>query len=92
VVLAVPSHALRESLEDWRELHPGTAIFVSLIKGIELDTRKRASQIIREVLDAPYSHVVVVSGPNLARECARRMPGATVAAGPESSSSSASRR
>jgi glycerol-3-phosphate dehydrogenase (NAD(P)+) len=84
VVLAVPSHALRANLEDWGETVPRTATFVSLIKGIELETRKRASQVVREVVDAPYSRVVVVSGPNLARECARRLPGATVAAGPES--------
>jgi glycerol-3-phosphate dehydrogenase (NAD(P)+) len=84
VVLAIPSHALRVCLEDWRDIAPTGTPYVSLIKGIEIDSRKRASQIIREVLDAPYSHVVVVSGPNLAKECARRMPGATVAACPES--------
>jgi glycerol-3-phosphate dehydrogenase (NAD(P)+) len=84
VVLATPSHALRHSLETWRDLMPSRATFASLIKGIELESHRRASQIIREVLDAPYSHVVVVSGPNLAKECARRMPGGTVVAGPES--------
>jgi glycerol-3-phosphate dehydrogenase (NAD(P)+) len=84
VVLAVPSHALRDSLEGWRDLVPRRAIYASLIKGIELQTRLRASQVIRQVLDLPHSHVVVVSGPNLAKECARRMPGGTVAAGPES--------
>jgi glycerol-3-phosphate dehydrogenase (NAD(P)+) len=83
VVLAVPSHALRESLVGWRDLMPAGATYASLIKGIELESRRRASQVIREVLDAPYSHVVVVSGPNLAKECARRMPGGTVVAGPE---------
>jgi glycerol-3-phosphate dehydrogenase (NAD(P)+) len=84
IVLAIPSHALRENLTGWVDDVGRNAIFVSLIKGIELETRKRASQIVRAVLDVPYSHVVVVSGPNLAKECARRMPGATVAAGPES--------
>jgi glycerol-3-phosphate dehydrogenase (NAD(P)+) len=84
VVLAVPSHALRASLEAWRETFPRAATAVSLIKGIELESRRRASEVIREVLDLPFSHVVVVSGPNLARECARKLPGATVAAGPES--------
>lgn len=83
VVLAVPSHALRDNLEAWKAAAPRGAIYVSLIKGIELSSRRRASQIIREVLDLPHSHCVVVSGPNLAKECARRMPGATVAAGPE---------
>ena len=84
VVLAVPSHALRVSLTGWLPLMPRDGIFVSLIKGVELDTLQRASQVVREVLGAPYSHVVVVSGPNLARECARRLPGGTVVAGPES--------
>lgn len=84
VVLAVPSHALRETLAGWSALCPREAVYVSLIKGIELASRKRASQVIREVLDLPHSHVVVVSGPNLARECARHMPSASVAAGPES--------
>lgn len=83
VVLAIPSHALRDSLEAWRELVPRAGIFVSLIKGVELGTRLRASQVIREVLEATYSQVVVVSGPNLARECAQRMPSGTVAAGVE---------
>ncbi len=84
VVLAVPSHALRDSLTAWAGDIPRDATFVSLIKGIELGTRKRASQVVRAVLDVPHSRVVVVSGPNLARECARRLPGGTVAAGPES--------
>jgi glycerol-3-phosphate dehydrogenase (NAD(P)+) len=85
VVLAVPSHALRESLESWKDDVPRSGIFVSLIKGIELETRRRASQVIRSTLDVPLGHTVVVSGPNLAKECARRLPGGTVAAGPESS-------
>ncbi len=83
VVIAVPSQVLRAQLETWGDLMPRDAIFASLIKGIETDTRMRASQIIREVLDVPYSHVVVLSGPNLALECAARMPSAAVVAGPE---------
>ena len=84
VALALPSHALRENLEAWRDVVPRTAIAASLIKGVEPATRQRASQVIREVLDLPYGRVVVVSGPNLARECARRAPSGTVAASPES--------
>lgn len=83
VVLAVPSHALGSSLEQWRDDVPSNGIFVSLIKGIELESRRRASQVIRHTLDVPLGHTVVVSGPNLAKECARRLPGGTVAAGPE---------
>lgn len=83
VVIAVPSHALRARLGEWADVMPREAIFVSLIKGLELDTRMRASQVIREVLDVPYSHAVVLSGPNLALECADHMPSASVVAGPE---------
>jgi glycerol-3-phosphate dehydrogenase (NAD(P)+) len=84
IVVAVPSHALRDNLEAWKPDVPRDAIYVSLIKGIELGSHKRASQIIRSVLDIPFSHAVVVSGPNLAKECALRLPSGTVVAGPES--------
>ena len=83
VVLAVPSHALADSLQKWSDDAPRNGIFVSLIKGIDLDTNRRASQVVRHTLDVPLGRTVVVSGPNLAKECARRLPGGTVAAGPE---------
>ncbi|MGH8901811.1 MAG: NAD(P)H-dependent glycerol-3-phosphate dehydrogenase [Egibacteraceae bacterium] len=83
VVLAVPSHALRSSLVRWVESFPRTATAVSLIKGMELGTRLRPSEVVREVLDLPDRQVVVVSGPNFARECARRLPAGSVAAGRE---------
>ncbi len=89
VVLAIPSHALRASLADWSADVPRGALAVSLIKGIELPTRLRASEVIREVLDLPERQVAVVSGPNLAGECARRLPAGSVAA---SSDRAAARR
>jgi glycerol-3-phosphate dehydrogenase (NAD(P)+) len=81
VALAVPSHALGASLRAWAPVYPRQATSASLIKGIELETRRRASQVLRDTLDLDPDRVVVVSGPNLARECARRLPGGTVAAG-----------
>ena len=80
VVFAVPSHALRGCVEAWRPTLATTAVLVSLIKGIELTTRLRASQVLQDVLDVDGDRVVVVSGPNLARECAAGLPAATVAA------------
>lgn len=80
MVVAVPSHALRESLRAWLPAVPRTTIAASLIKGIETDSRQRASQIIREVLDLPLGQVVVVSGPNLAVPIAQGEPAATVVA------------
>ena len=50
------------------------------MKGVELGTSKRMSEVIAEVTGAPAERIVVVSGPNLAREIAQRQPTATVIA------------
>lgn len=80
VVLAVPSQTLRENLLGWRESLPEGAPLVSLMKGIELGTLKRMSEVIEEVADVPAHQVVVVSGPNLAKEIADKQPAAAVVA------------
>ncbi|GHH76855.1 NAD(P)H-dependent glycerol-3-phosphate dehydrogenase [Kitasatospora indigofera] len=79
-VLAVPSQTLRQNLGAWAPLlEPGT-VLVSLMKGIELGTAKRMSEVIAEVAGVGPERVAVVSGPNLAREIANRQPAATVVA------------
>lgn len=80
VVLAVPSQSLRANLTGWRGLLPSDAILVSLAKGVELGTLKRMSQVIAEISGAPEDEIVVVSGPNLAREIAQEQPAAAVLA------------
>jgi glycerol-3-phosphate dehydrogenase (NAD(P)+) len=80
VVLAVPSQTLRENLGGWIGLLPGDCLLVSLMKGIELRTSQRMSEVICEVADVPADRVAVVSGPNLAKEIAARQPAATVVA------------
>lgn len=80
VILAIPSQSLRDNLEVWRNyLAPGS-ILVSLMKGIELGTVMRMSQVITEVAQVPEERVAVISGPNLAREIAKRQPAATTVA------------
>jgi glycerol-3-phosphate dehydrogenase (NAD(P)+) len=83
VVLAVPSQTLRATLQGWREEIPPGAVLVSLMKGIELGSRRRMSEVICDVTGAAPGQVVVVSGPNLAQEIAHRQPTATVVAGYE---------
>jgi glycerol-3-phosphate dehydrogenase (NAD(P)+) len=78
VVVAIPSQYLRESLAPFRELIEPDSIVVSVVKGIELGTDRRMSELIAEVADVPADRVAVVSGPNLAREIAQRQPTATV--------------
>lgn len=80
VVLAVPAQTLRANLSTWCPLIGDDAVLVSLIKGIELGTCKRMSEVIREVAEVPSERVAVVSGPNLAREIAREQPSAAVVA------------
>ncbi len=80
VVLAVPSQTLRANLEDWASVLPGDAVLVSLMKGVELGTLKRMSEVIAEVTGAGPERIAVVSGPNLSKEIARREPAASVVA------------
>ncbi len=83
VILAVPSQSLRENLTEWAPLLTGDKIVVSLMKGIELGTTKRMSEVIHEVGGIPTERIAVVSGPNLAREIVERQPAATVVACPD---------
>jgi glycerol-3-phosphate dehydrogenase (NAD(P)+) len=80
VVLAVPSQTLRENLTGWAPLLPGDASLLSLMKGVELGTTKRMSEVICEVTGAGSDRVAALSGPNLAREIAEEQPSATVIA------------
>ncbi|GAA1310254.1 glycerol-3-phosphate dehydrogenase [NAD(P)+] [Planotetraspora silvatica] len=80
VVLAVPAQTLRGNLDEWKDAIPPGAVLVSLMKGVELGTGKRMSEVICEVAEVPESRVAVVSGPNLVPELARRQPAAAVVA------------
>ncbi len=80
VVLAVPSQTLRTNLEQWAAHLPDKAVMVSLMKGVELGTLKRMSEVIQEVTGVGQEQVAVLSGPNLAREIAMREPAASVVA------------
>jgi glycerol-3-phosphate dehydrogenase (NAD(P)+) len=80
VVLSVPSQSLRENLAQWAPLLPSDAVLISLMKGVELGTTKRMSEVIAEVTGAGPERIAVVSGPNLAPEIAQREPAASVVA------------
>ena len=80
VVLTVPSQTLRDNLAEWSPILPRDATVVSLMKGVELGSLMRMSEVIQEVTDASPDRIAVVSGPNLAREIARREPAASVVA------------
>jgi glycerol-3-phosphate dehydrogenase (NAD(P)+) len=77
VVIAVPSQTLRTNLAEWGAAIPVEADVVSLMKGVELGTTKRMSEVIAEVAGVEDRRIVVVSGPNLAKEIAMRQPAAS---------------
>ncbi|MEV7562139.1 NAD(P)H-dependent glycerol-3-phosphate dehydrogenase [Streptomyces sp. NPDC089795] len=79
-VLAVPSQTLRDNLAAWAPLLAPDTVLVSLMKGIELGTAKRMSEVIEEVAKVPADRIAVVTGPNLAAEIAARQPAASVVA------------
>jgi glycerol-3-phosphate dehydrogenase (NAD(P)+) len=82
IAIAVPSHTLRANLSEWAATGAidSEANLVSLMKGIELGTGKRMSEVVSEVADVEPGRVVVVTGPNLAPEIAFRHPAAAVVA------------
>ncbi|MBD8080739.1 NAD(P)H-dependent glycerol-3-phosphate dehydrogenase [Cellulosimicrobium arenosum] len=80
VVVALPSQMVRNALAEMHlDLDPRTLV-VSLMKGIELTSDQRMSVVLGEALGVAADRIVVVSGPNLAREIAERQPTATVVA------------
>lgn len=80
IILAIPAQSLRENLANWKSFIDDDAILVSLMKGIELGTCLRMSQVIAEVVQVPIERVVALSGPNLAGELVQREPAATTVA------------
>jgi len=80
VAFAVPAQSLRANLAIWVPLIPPGVLLVSLMKGIELGTCLRMSEVIAQVAGADASRVALVSGPNLAGEVVRREFTATVVA------------
>jgi glycerol-3-phosphate dehydrogenase (NAD(P)+) len=78
VVAAVPSHGLRAVVRDAQPVFDPSAIVVSAVKGLEVGSMRRMSEVIGEEL--PGAAVVALSGPSFAAELARELPTAVVAA------------
>lgn len=83
VVLGIPSHIFREKVAEIAPMLAPDATLVSLTKGIEGDTLLRMSEVAADEAKIASSRVAVLSGPNLAKEVAKGLPGATVVACPD---------
>ena len=77
-VLAIPAQQLRTMLAEWKPLVADNAIVVSTLKGIEISTQMRMTEIIEEMWGV--TKVGVITGPNLADELVLRQPAGAVAA------------
>jgi glycerol-3-phosphate dehydrogenase (NAD(P)+) len=85
VVVAVPSHGLRQVLRQAAAHVDRTATVLSATKGLEDGSLLRMSEVIRQEWP-DVEHVAVLSGPSFARELARSMPTVVVVASPDDAS------
>ncbi|MDP2321831.1 MAG: NAD(P)H-dependent glycerol-3-phosphate dehydrogenase [Acidobacteriota bacterium] len=83
VVVAVPSHGVRDVMQTASPFMAAGCSVVSATKGLEQGSMLRMSEVIRAECPAGVE-VVVLSGPSFAIELARELPTAMVAAGESS--------
>src|SRR5919202_1085647 len=80
-VMGVPSHGWRDVLRTIAPKLENVDAVVSLTKGLEVDTNLRMSEVLfEECPDLPRTKYAILSGPNIAKEIARRQPAATAIA------------
>ena len=80
IVLAIPAQTLRENLESWKGFFPTDLPIISTLKGIEVHTQLRMTEIAQEVLGVDKSRFGLITGPNLANEIITRQPAGAVVA------------
>jgi len=78
ILLVVPSHAVRKIAYEMGPYLRGDQMIVHATKGIEIETGKRMSQVLRE--ETCIRKIGVLSGPNLAGELVQHMPAGTLIA------------
>jgi glycerol-3-phosphate dehydrogenase (NAD(P)+) len=80
ILVAIPAQTLRENLVEWKGFFPTDLPVISTLKGIEVDTQFRMTEVIQEVLGIEKSKLGLITGPNLANEIIMRQPAGAVAA------------
>ncbi|MBU0633791.1 MAG: NAD(P)-dependent glycerol-3-phosphate dehydrogenase [Candidatus Omnitrophica bacterium] len=79
VVFAVPAQFLRIILKKVKAYCSPGCLYLSVVKGLEFDSAKRMSELIREILGT-HLKLAVLSGPNIASEVVCGIPSACVVA------------
>ena len=80
VVVAVPSHAVRELMNDSYKYYTGKTILINLSKGLENNTLKTMSEVILEVSGIDKKKIVSLYGPSHAEEVLKGFPSTLVSA------------
>ena len=80
VVIAVPSHAIRELMNISSKYFTSETIIINLSKGLENITLKRMSEVILETTDVDNDRIVSLYGPSHAEEVLLGYPTTLVAA------------
>lgn len=81
LLLAIPSHAMRQVVRQLAPFVRADALLIHATKGLELESLKRMSQVIREeVPQLLGDRLVVLTGPSHAEEVVRRSPTTVVVA------------
>lgn len=81
ILLALPTHSVRETLNNIKPYVQKQQIILNVAKGIENNSLLRISQIVEEIL--PNNKYAVLSGPSHAEEVGLNMPTTVVAASSE---------
>ena len=87
LVVAVPSHSVRELVSRAVEFIEDNVIIVNITKGLELDTLLTMSSVISEETVGKNVSIVSLYGPSHAEEVVRKIPTTLVAASTEENAS-----
>lgn len=83
LVFAVPSQWLRRTARKVQPYVSSDTLVVNAGKGIETESLKCLSEVLKEELNLPDGQIITLSGPNHSEEVGRRIPSATVVASPQ---------
>jgi len=64
----------------WKGFFPAELPVISTLKGIEVETQFRMTEVVQDVLSVEQSRLGIITGPNLASEIIMRQPAGAVAA------------
>ncbi len=82
LICALPSHAVRHIFLQGRTYLQEDVLIVSATKGLEDETHRTISQVLREIVGLnSRAQIACLSGPSFAREVSRKFPTAVAVAG-----------